>query len=626
VTLPEHPSITRERPPGSTADPCAGPPSAAGPEVGYRPRVAMFVMNPCHNDARVRKEAASLGAAGYDVRVFALANSQWPAGVALDAGFLIHRLAVVSRYQRAIAWLARKYNRGPSGLARDSRGRRNVGFSVRRPTQVALAPAVLVWWLVAHAATQVARMAAGTSRQTVRAVQASAPRLGLGQLRQQRAFLLLKPFGSFARPIFLLIRRTRRAIVIIVRRMRRATRVKLHRIRAVGRGVRQSGRRRARRRRATLRRTRQRSLARRRRVLMRVRRLRRRVRRRVYLWLSRFIRRRLLILHRPSVFSEFWRASADAAADWNPDVLHAHDLNALPAAFRTRRLCERALPVVYDSHELWRHRNRVTGFHPVGRLFDAIQERRLIRHCDVVITVSAGISRWLQETYRLPSSRVEVVRNVPWKQHPASGPSLRELAGLGRERILLYTGRITSGRGLEEAIASLPHLPSELVLVMLGYGDSDYLHGLRQRAEALGVERRLHVVPPVDSEQVPAVAASADLALVAIQPLCLSYRLALPNKLFEAIQAGLPVVATDLPEIAAVVRSFELGELYSPGDAEGFRDAVMRLLENPVRYRVGAAQAAGELCWENEIAVLLKAYASHVRLPAPPSWGLANGA
>jgi glycosyltransferase involved in cell wall biosynthesis len=339
-----------------------------------------------------------------------------------------------------------------------------------------------------------------------------------------------------------------------------------------------------------------------------VRRLRRRLARRLYLRIHRLLRKRLMVLHRPSVFVQFWKAAGAAAAEWGPDVVHAHDLNALPAAFGAVEGSSSRVPIVYDSHELWRHRNRVTRFHPVGKVFDALQERRLIGRCDLVITVSPLIWQWLGRRYRLPEDRGVIVRNVPWRSEPAEGATVRELAGLRDERILLYTGRVTSGRGLEEAVDALKDLPADLVLVMLGYGDPDFMDMLWARADAHGVRERVRLVPPVASEQVAAVAASADLALVAIQPLCLSYEYALPNKLFEAIQARVPVVATGLPEIAAVVRRYGLGELFSPGDARGFRDAVHTMLRDLDRYRAGVRAAAADLVWENESVILLQAY------------------
>lgn len=232
-----------------------------------------------------------------------------------------------------------------------------------------------------------------------------------------------------------------------------------------------------------------------------------------------------------------------------------------------------------------------------------------MRMTDAVITVSPNIAEWLKQRYSTMPPAI-VLRNVPVRLRAIEGESLRSLARLTDERILLYTGRITTGRGLEEAIESLSLLPADVSLVMLGYGDGAYLEGLWLRAERLGVEAKMKLVSPVPSSQVPAVAAGADAALVAIQPVCLSYRFSLPNKLFEAIQAGVPVIATDLPDIASIVRGYGLGELYRPGDVSAFVEGVTKLLARRDEYRARAERAAKELCWENEQTRLLDLYAS----------------
>jgi glycosyltransferase involved in cell wall biosynthesis len=311
-------------------------------------------------------------------------------------------------------------------------------------------------------------------------------------------------------------------------------------------------------------------------------------------------------IHRPSVIQQFARVSARAAAAWQPDVCHAHDLNALLGAARVARQQDALL--VYDSHELWRRRNRHGELRPLGRLVDALQERRLIRRVDMVITVSPGIRDWLQRQYRL-AVPVEAVRNLPLRRQHRDGPPLRELAGVGDERVLMYTGRITSGRGLEETVNALPGLPEDVVLVMLGYGDDLFVRQLHHRADRRGVAHRVRQVPPVTPDQVPAVASQADCALVAIEPVCLSYYFALPNKLFEAVQAGLPVLASDLPDMRTIVDGYQVGRLFQTGRPGEVRDGISALLADLDLYKENADRAAAELTWEHESEVLRHAYA-----------------
>jgi len=527
-------------------------------ETAPRPKVAMFVLNPCHNDARVRKEAASLGRHGFDVRIFALASTTHPEAILDEGDFVIHRLHVQSLYQRLVTRLGPGRRgvplRGPRRWARDG------GWALT---------AVVIWIVLrlrrgqpvrAPAATTVSRRA--RLRQVVMRVAT-----GLGRVL---------PAGLRHR-LRVTLRRADRAARRGARRILGTTRSA---VRSAGR----SGRRSA----ARLRR-------RTRRVVHAIRRVPR-----------NFVRRRLIILHRPTIFRAYHRRAAQEAIAWRAEVAHGHDLNALPAAVAVADALH--VPVVYDSHELWRHRNRVGNWQPLGRVADAFVERRLVRRTAHIITVGDAIAAWLVDRYGLPEGHVTVLRNVP-PRRAAGLPlvSLRDRAGVGAAPLLLYTGRITTGRGLEDAIAVLGDV--DVHLVMLGYGDPGYVEGLFGLAGRIGVGDRLHLVGPVAPDEVSATAAQADAVLVAIEPLCLSYRLALPNKLFEAIQAEVPVVASDLPEIAAIVRSHGVGELFASGDADGLRAALRRVLEaGRDAYAEPLAAAASVLCWEVEEAVLLDVY------------------
>ncbi len=322
-----------------------------------------------------------------------------------------------------------------------------------------------------------------------------------------------------------------------------------------------------------------------------------------YIRVHRSLRWALLPVHRPSMMLAFWKSASAAMLDWAPDVIHAHDLNTMPAARRAADVLD--VPVVYDSHELWRHRNRHGQLRPLGRLADAVMERRLAPHAGAVITVSPSIARWLERTYRLRGP-VHVVRNTPTSKHrePMHGIIERRQG----EQIVVYSGRFTSGRGLEDMVRALAVLPPHVVLAGLGYGDPEYVEGLERLARRLGVSGRFRLYEPVAAEDVPAVLATADVALVAIEPTCLSYRYSLPNKLFEAIHAGIPVVATDLPDIAEVMTRYRLGRLFSPGCWRDLATAVSEILENPPAARSTSRRAAQELCWEVEAVRLLAVY------------------
>jgi glycosyltransferase involved in cell wall biosynthesis len=99
------------------------------------------------------------------------------------------------------------------------------------------------------------------------------------------------------------------------------------------------------------------------------------------------------------------------------------------------------------------------------------------------------------------------------------------------------------------------------------------------------------------------------ISLVTLTNTCENHRLALPNKLFHAVRAGVPVVAADLPELRAVVTQYKLGGLYEPGNAQSLTAAVRSVIENYSTYTDGVRTASTELNWEHDATTLTATYA-----------------
>lgn len=304
----------------------------------------------------------------------------------------------------------------------------------------------------------------------------------------------------------------------------------------------------------------------------------------------------------------YWLEATRAAVAWHPDVVHANDGNTLvPAWWISRRTGAR---VVYDAHELWRHRN-VRQDRPVAPLVEAVIEALLIRRAAGVITVSGSIADWLHTAYDLPT-RPTLVRNIPCRALAPADPSrgrLRGLAGLGDDaQVIAYGGRITTSRGIEETLEALAMLPARVHFVLLGYGEPDYLATLHTRTAALGLVERVHFVGKVPPAEVSTALADADLSVVYVRPVCLSYLYSLPNKLFESIHGGLPIAAADLPDTAAIVREHGVGEIFDADSPTDMARTIAAVLADPRRYRDASRAAAERLTWQQEEGELIGLY------------------
>lgn len=266
-----------------------------------------------------------------------------------------------------------------------------------------------------------------------------------------------------------------------------------------------------------------------------------------------------------------------------PDVVHVHDVHLLAAVNAAFEGADRPPAVVYDAHEYVaslavsgaRTQRVVEGW--------AALEREFVGRADRVITVSPAIAERLRADAGL-AALPTVVYNAPllWRT-PQASRDLRLEAGVApAETLLVYSGALSAARGVDTAVRALSHLPSSVVLAVVAV---PYPHPFAPRlvdlARGLHVERRLRFVPPVPSHEVPAYLSTADIAISPIVGDSVSYDLALPNKLFEFVHAGLPIVTSDLAAMGAFVSENALGEVFRQGDPQSCADAVRRVLAEP---------------------------------------------
>jgi glycosyltransferase involved in cell wall biosynthesis len=175
---------------------------------------------------------------------------------------------------------------------------------------------------------------------------------------------------------------------------------------------------------------------------------------------------------------------------------------------------------------------------------------------------------------------------------------------------VLYQGGFSRDRGIEQLITAPPDLP-DAALVLLGYGP--LRDELELRAGEPGLAGRLHVLPAVPPDELIEWVASADVVAMPIQPTTLNHRLTTPNKLFEAMAAGVPVVASDLPGMAGIVRETGCGVLVDPVDPAAVAGAIKGLLDiSPgARELIGRKGYAAHLArynWEAQVEGLLAEY------------------
>ena len=300
-------------------------------------------------------------------------------------------------------------------------------------------------------------------------------------------------------------------------------------------------------------------------------------------------------------YARFWRDAYGQLVHMRPDAIHAHDLDALLPAWLAAALL--AVPLVYDAHELWTELPSLVG-RPLSRGIWRALAAVLVHRSDAVITVADGIARELAKRYGVSPV---VLRNLPPRGEPPKPLPLRDMVGCpAATPLFLYQGSLMSGYGLDRAIAAMERLPGGH-LVIIGSGPLG--EGLREQARRSSASDRISFLPAVPFAELPRYTTAADIGLFLGESEGLNLQLSLPNKVFEYIAAGIPLVSTDWPEVGRLVRQYDVGRLVRPGaPIEEIVRAVEAVLDDRESLAENCRRAREELVWECDGGRLVECY------------------
>jgi glycosyltransferase involved in cell wall biosynthesis len=305
------------------------------------------------------------------------------------------------------------------------------------------------------------------------------------------------------------------------------------------------------------------------------------------------------------------------------DVWHLHDLTTLAGVLPA---LPAGTPVVYDAHELFLESGSAAMLPgPVRRLLRRY-EQRLVKRVSAIVTVNDELAAILRHRYG--PRRMAVVHNCPrrWTPPDRRPTQIRDAAGIPADcPIVLYHGGLGGQRGIEQLMEAMlrPGLENaHLVLLGPGYLRDTYVEASRAERYA----GRVHVLDPVPPDELLPWVASADIGALPIQRSTLNHWLATPNKLFECLAAGIPVVASDFPAIRRIVvdsAAGPVGVLCEPASVDAIADALRSLLaldpaaDAEIRRRCLTA-ASERWNWEHETIALLGLYRDLASAPAQP--------
>ncbi len=282
------------------------------------------------------------------------------------------------------------------------------------------------------------------------------------------------------------------------------------------------------------------------------------------------------------------------------DVLVANDLDTLPANYLVSRI--RRVPLVYDSHEYFTEVPELIGRNRVRNIWLKI-EKWILPRLRIAYTVSQPIADSYTQKY---GTEFEVIHNYPLKKKDVKPFQLP--FSLGRDKLLIYQGAVNLGRGLElliETVGEMEHV--KLVIA----GDGDIRKSLEKKITEMGLGNKILMIGKIHFEQLHSFTVQATAGVSLEEDMGLNYRYAMPNKLFDYIQAGIPVIVSSLPEMKKVVEKYKIGIIAETREKDELSLLLKTLLfdeEKRAFWKQGLKLAADDLCWENEEEMLIGIY------------------
>jgi glycosyltransferase involved in cell wall biosynthesis len=307
---------------------------------------------------------------------------------------------------------------------------------------------------------------------------------------------------------------------------------------------------------------------------------------------SYFTLRRKLWFHRgPLFYAEFNIRFFSYLLTADVDLIYANDLDTLPAAYFAAKLRHKKL--IYDTHELFTEVPELKD-RPIVRMIWQKIENYFLPRLNQTITVCNSIAEYYNKRYGI---RMKVVRNMPLYR-PKTKNNQIFYSG---KKIILYQGAINIGRGLDWVIEAMPLIENAVLLII---GDGDIKMKLESQVKDLKLEDKVKFIGKIPVEKLYEYTSSADIGLCLLEDKGLNYYYSLPNRIFDFIQAEVPVLATRFPEIAQVVEKYKSGVLIDHYEPSFLAETIHKMLNFPIG-KEHFETAAKELCWENEEKMLI---------------------
>ena len=278
------------------------------------------------------------------------------------------------------------------------------------------------------------------------------------------------------------------------------------------------------------------------------------------------------------------------------DILLANDTDSLPANFLASKIRRKKL--VLDAHECSPELPELTHRPKVKRIWEKIEDW-IFPHLQHCYTVCNSISDYYNQKYNI---QMKVVRNMPYTLK-YEGEKRLDYSG---RKIILYQGAVNVGRGLEWTIDAMPLVENAVLIII---GDGNIIHELKERVNNLQLNEKVFFLGRIAGSELYKYTPSADLGLCLLENRGLNYYYSLPNRIFDYLHAGVPVLATDFPEITHIVKNNNTGIIVNHYEPQYLAEIINDFFDKGFDT-THFDETAKQFCWENEEKILLEILSS----------------
>lgn len=283
----------------------------------------------------------------------------------------------------------------------------------------------------------------------------------------------------------------------------------------------------------------------------------------------------------------------------NVKIINCHSLFVLPVGYLLK-LFASTIWLIYDAHEL---ESQKTGLNKISKYVSAVLEKSLVKKIDRLIVVSPSIGKWYENKYGLLN--VVVLRNTPESSNITGRHQVfNDMFNIPKTAmIFIYQGVVNKGRGIELLINAFSGNPPDKHLVVMGYGP---LVDLVKEAEKN--TPNIHFLPAVHPSEICYYTSGADVGLSVIENMSLSYYYCLPNKLFEYLHSGLPVIVSNFPDMSTIINQFDCGWVteVSPKSLKKVLNGIS--VDELLEKSKGVVNVRREINWKKECGLLFGAF------------------